>query len=196
MSTFNLKKNHDDLKRILFPVLSSNISPLRPSTTCASHRETNQYENLFVKSCVEIRKQITQHHWPFCPIYLLHINTYCHLDSFAIPAEIALVETTFWPQLYGSRNDVQSMNISKKINEHYERHSHLYKRFSLITDDFHDFVHPGDQLPTGYQADILEHSRRTHGLYSLILYRTQSTFIQVYRVLPTKKSVHKITINY
>ena len=154
----------DEFKRILFPVLSSNISPLRPSITSASFHDTNQFEGLFLESCAQIQAQIHHHRWPFTPIYLLHINTYCHIGYHAIPAEISLVETTFWPQLYGSRNDIQSMNISKKVNEHYERHSHLYKRFCTITDDFHDFVHPGDQLPTGYQADILEHSRRTHGL--------------------------------
>ncbi|CAF1350963.1 unnamed protein product [Adineta steineri] len=154
----------DDFKRILFPILSTNISPLRPSITSPSYHDTKQYKNLFFESCIQIQEQIAHHRWPFCPIYLLHINTYCDIDSFSIPAEIALVETTFWPQLYGSNNDVQSMNISRKINEHYERHSHLYKRFCSITDDFHDFVHPGDQLPTGYQADILEHSRRTHGI--------------------------------
>ncbi|CAF3554718.1 unnamed protein product [Rotaria sp. Silwood2] len=166
----NNNNNNNEFKRILFPILSKNISPLRPSITSSSYRGTQQYEALFIESCTQIQEQIIHHRWPFCPIYLLHINTYCHIDHFAIPAEIALVETTFWPQLYGSKIDVQSMNISKKINEHYERHSNLYKRFCLITDDFHDFVHPGDQLPTGYQADILEHSRRTHGLKMFYLF--------------------------
>jgi len=171
MSTLNPENDIDDdddddeFKRILFPVLSSNISPLRPSITGLSYRDRNQYEGLFIESCAQIQEQITHRRWPFCPIYLLHINTYCHIDYFSIPAEIALVETTFWPQLYGNNNNnVQLMNISRKINEHYERHSNLYKPFCSITDDFHDFIHPGDQLPTGYQADILEHSRRTHGL--------------------------------
>lgn len=156
--------NHDELKWILFPVLSSNISPLRPSITSSSYRDTNQYKSLFIESCARIREHIIQHNWPFCPIYLLHVNTYCHVDHFAIPAEVALVETTFWPQLYGNNIDPNCMNLSKKAFEHYERHSNIYQRFRPITDDFHDFVHPGDQLPTGYQADILEHSRRTHGL--------------------------------
>ncbi|CAF4554051.1 unnamed protein product [Rotaria sp. Silwood1] len=160
----NINHKNKEFKRILFPILSKNISPLRPSITSASYRDTKQYEALFIESCAQIQEQIIHHRWPFCPIYLLHINTYCHIDYFAIPAEITLVETTFWPQLYGSKVNVRSMNISKKINEHYERHSNLYKRLCIITDDFHDFVHPGDQLPTGYQADILEHSRRTHGL--------------------------------
>ncbi|CAF0791690.1 unnamed protein product [Adineta ricciae] len=156
--------NDDEFKRILFPVLSSTISPLRPSITCSSYRDTNEYNQLFFESCVQIREQLAHRRWPFCPIYILHINTYCRIDHFAIPAEIALVETTLWPQRYGNTGNVQSMNISRKVTEHYERYSNLYKGFSTITDDFHDFVHPGDQLPTGYQADILEHSRRTHGL--------------------------------
>lgn len=160
--------NNNEFKRILFPVLSSNISPLRPSITSASYRDTKQYEGLFLESCAQIQEQIRFRHWPFCPIYLLHINTYCHIDHYAIPAEIALVETTFWPELYGNKTNIQLMNISKKIYEHYERHANLYKRFCSITDDFHDFVHPGDQLPTGYQADILEHSRRTHGFHTYI----------------------------
>ncbi|CAM2718705.1 unnamed protein product [Rotaria socialis] len=156
--------NNNEFKRILFPILSTNISPLRPSVTSSSYCDTNSYEGLFMESCAKLHEQIAHYCWPFCPIYLLHINTYCHIDYFAIPAEIALVETTFWPQLYGNKINVESMNISKKVNEHYERHSNLCKRLCSITDDFHDFVHPGDQLPTGYQADILEHSRRTHGL--------------------------------
>jgi hypothetical protein len=180
MSSSNIENDIDDddddddeFKRILFPVLSSNISPLRPSITNLSYRDRNQYEGLFIESCAQIQEQITHRRWPFSPIYLLHINTYCHIDYFSIPAEIALVETTFWPQLYGNNNNnVQLMNISRKINEHYERHSNLYKHFCSITDDFHDFVHPGDQLPTGYQADILEHSRQTHGLKDFFLFIT------------------------
>jgi hypothetical protein len=186
MSSLNIENdiNNDDddeFKRILFPILSSNISPLRPSITSSSYRDTNQYEGLFIESCAQIQEQIGYRRWPFCPIYLLHINTYCHIDHFAIPAEIALVETTFWPQLYGSKIDVRFMNVSKKVNEHYERHSLFYKRFCSITDDFHDFIHPGDQLPTGYQADILEHSRQTHGLkhfylFKIVLNRTATYF--------------------
>ena len=153
----------EKFKLISFPVFSSNVPPLRPSVTSSSYRDTKQYDDLFGQSCAQIREQLAARRWPFCPIYLLHINTYCHLDCFAIPAEIALVETTFWPQSFGSVNDVQAMDVSRKVKEHYERHSHLYKRCCSITDDFHDFVHPGDQLPTGCQADILQHSRRTHG---------------------------------
>lgn len=180
MSLLNNENDIDDddeFKRILFPVLSSNISPLRPSITSASYSDTKkQYESLFIESCAQIQEQIHRHRWPFSPIYLLHINTYCHIDYFTLPAEIALVETTFWPQLYGNNNNVKLMSISKKITGHYERHANLYKRFSSITDDFHDFVHPGDQLPTGYQADILEHSRRTHGLkrFSCYLFKVLS----------------------
>lgn len=165
----NDNNNNSEFERILFPILSKNISPLRPSTTGSSYSDINQYQRLFIESCAQIREQIDHFRWPFCPIYLLHVNTYCHIDYFSIPAEIALVETTFWPQLYGSNVNVQSMNISKKVNEHYERYSNLYKRLHSITDDFHDFVHPGDQLPMGYQADILEHSRRTHGLKEFYL---------------------------
>ena len=116
------------------------------------------------QSCAQLHRDIAHLRWPFCPIYLLHINTYCHVDRLAIPAEIALVETTFWPQLFANNVDIRSMNLPRKIDEHYERYLHLYKRFCSITEDFHDFIHPGDQLPTGYQADILQHSRRTHGL--------------------------------
>ena len=172
-SSFNFENNtkdddDDEFKRILFPVLSSRVSPLRPSITNPSHRNTNQYESLFVESCARIHEQIAYRRWPFCPIYLLHINTYCHIDYVTVPAEIALVETTFWPQLFGSNANVQSMNISKKVNEHYNRRSNLHKRFCSITNDFHDFVHPRDQLPIGYQAEMLEHSRRTHGLTTFL----------------------------
>lgn len=153
----------EELKRILSPVFSSRVSPLRPSTTSSTYRDVRQHERLFAESCAQLRTELGQYRWPFCPIYLLHINTYYHADSLAIPAEIALVETTFWPQLYAVNTDKETKKISKKIDAHYERHANLYKRFCPITDDFHDFVHPGDQLPTGCQADILEHSRRTHG---------------------------------
>ena len=156
--------DEDDFKHILLPVLSSSISPVRPSTNSSFYCDTSPYETLFVQSCAQLRRDIAHRRWPFCPVYFVHINTYCHVDQLAIPAEIALVETTFWPQLFANNVDIRSMNLPTKIDEHYERYSHLYKRFFTITDEFHDFIHPGDQLPTGYQADILQHSRRTHGL--------------------------------
>lgn len=158
----------EDFKRILLPILSSDISPLRPSITRSfSSQDLHNYHTLFKESCIQLHQQIVRRRWPFCPIYLIHINNYCHINHFAIPAEIAMVETTFWPQFYETDFDIKSMNLSNKINEHYERHSTLYKPFCSITDDFHDFVHPGDQLPRGYQSDILEHSRRTHGLLKI-----------------------------
>lgn len=160
----NDQDGDDDFKRILFPVLSTEIPPFRPSITRSlTVSDLHKYQTLFRESCSELHQYISRRQWPFCPIYLLHINTYCHFNDFAIPAEIALVETTFWPQLYEREFDLRSLNLPKKINDHYERHSKLYKRFCPITDDFHDFIHPGDQLPLGYQSDILEHSRRTHG---------------------------------
>jgi len=161
------KKRHhaflSTVKSFFIFKICNNMS-LRPSITSATPRDTTEYQSLFQQSCQQIHEQLDIYRWPFCPIYILHINTYCHTDSYAIPAEISLVETTFWPELYGSTNTVQTMNLSDRITRHYERLSNVYKRFCLITNDFHDFVHPGDELPTGYQADILEHSRRTHGL--------------------------------
>ena len=182
MSTLNIDNDDDDdeFKRILFPVLSSNISPLRPSITSSSYRDTNQYECLFIESCAQIQEQITHRRWPFCPIYLLHINTYCHIDYFSIPAEIALVETTFWPQLYGSTNDVQSMNISKKSMN--------------IMNVIRIYTNVSVRLQTIFMIlfiQVINYQQVIKQIFSNI-----QDELMVYHVLHMKKSAHKIIINY
>lgn len=157
------RKRDEALKRILLPTFSADVAPLRAFLTRPSFQNNSLDERLFIDSCQEIRRYIAIYRWPFSPVYLLHINTYCHIDEISIPAEISLVETTFWPLLYGDTTDFLLENCSPKILEHYQRHLNDEKCFSSITNDFHDFVDPGDQMTIAFQSAILEHSRKIHG---------------------------------